>query len=54
MTFDSLRDFFILALYLAGSVTIALGAIALIIKDEEEYITREEYHFGDKEDSDDF
>lgn len=30
MTFDSLRDFFILALYLAGSVTLALGVIALI------------------------
>ncbi len=30
MTFDSFRDFFILALYLAGSVTVALGVIALI------------------------
>lgn len=30
MTFDSFRDYFILALYLAGSVTVALGVIALI------------------------
>jgi len=30
MTFDSLRDYFILALYLAGSVTVALGVISLI------------------------
>lgn len=30
MTFDSLRDFFIVALYLAGSVTLALGIISLI------------------------
>lgn len=30
MTFDSLRDYFILALYLAGGVTLALGVISLI------------------------
>ncbi|MBE7072595.1 MAG: hypothetical protein E7383_07605 [Ruminococcaceae bacterium] len=30
MTFDSLRDYFIVALYLAGSVTLALGVISLI------------------------
>jgi|GEM_PF-1943097 len=30
MTFDSLRDFFIVALYVAGSATVALGAISLI------------------------
>lgn len=29
MTFDSLRDFFIVALYLAGGVTLALGIISL-------------------------
>lgn len=30
MTFDSLRDFFIVAIYLAGSVTMAVGVISLI------------------------
>jgi len=30
MTFDSLRDYCILALYLAGSVTVVLGVISLI------------------------